>query len=75
MSRLLTYSGRDKIAVILYDIFNYIILKEKICVLIQMSLKFVLNGSINNKPVLVQIMARRQVANKPLSEAIIASMS
>ena len=39
-----------------------------ICISIEISLKFVPTGPINNTPSLVQIMAWRQLGDKPLSE-------
>ena len=54
----LTHSPLDKMAAILADdIFECIFLKEKFCILIKFSLKFVPKGPIDNKPALVQIMA------------------
>ena len=38
------------------DIFKYIFVKEKLSILIRISLKFVTTGPIDNKPALVQIM-------------------
>ena len=35
------------------DIFRYIFVNEKFCILIKISLKFVLYGLIDNKPALV----------------------
>ena len=42
------------------DIFQCIFLNENAWPLIEISLKFVPKGQINNIPALVQIMARRQ---------------
>ena len=53
------------------DIFKCILMNEKCCTLIQISLKFVPEGPINNTPALVQIMAWRQAGNKPLSEPML----
>ena len=55
------------------DIFKYIFLNEKVLILIKISLKFVPKCSINNIPVLVQIMAWRRPRNKPLSEPMMVS--
>ena len=41
---------------------------------IEISLKFVPGGQINNIPALVQIMAWRRPGNKPLSEAMMVSL-
>ena len=50
------------------DIFKCIPMNEKFCILIRISLKFVPNGSIDNKSALVQVMARRRTDDKPLHE-------
>ena len=44
---------------------------EKFFILIQISLKFVPKGPINNIPALVQIMAWPQPGDKPLSEPML----
>ena len=48
-------------------IFKCIFLNENVLISIKMSLKFVLQGPINNIPALVQIMAWRRPGDKPLS--------
>ena len=50
------------------DIFECIFFNENVCFSIKISLKFVPKGLINNIPALVQIMAWRQLGDKPLSE-------
>ena len=50
------------------DIFKCIFVNENVWIPIKISLKFVPKGSINNNPVLFQIMAWRRPGNKPLSE-------
>ena len=40
----------------------------KFCILIKISLKFVPKGPIDNNPALVEMMAWRQIGDKPLSE-------
>ena len=50
------------------NIFKWILVKEYFCILIQISLKFNFNGPIENKSVLVQIMAWYQTGDKPLPE-------
>ena len=50
------------------DIFKWIFLKENVWISINISLKFVPRGPINNIPTLVQIMAWRRPGDKPLSE-------
>ena len=52
------------------DILEYILANEKLYILIQISLKFVPNDSIDNKPVLVQVMAWCLTGDKPLSESM-----
>ena len=68
----LTQLPLDKMAAILADdIFRCIFMNEKFCILIEISLKFVPKGPINNNPALVQLMAWRQIGNKPLFEPIL----
>ena len=50
------------------DIFKWIFLNEHVWISINISLKFVPMGPINNIPTLVQVMAWRQPGDKPLSE-------
>ena len=50
------------------DIFKCIFTHEKFCNSIQISLKVVPRGSIDNKPALVQLMAWRGTGDKPLPE-------
>ena len=50
------------------DIFKCIFLNENVGISIEISLKFVPKGPINNIPSLVQIMAWRRPGRKPLSE-------
>ena len=56
------------------DIFKCIFIYEKFCILLQISMKFVPKGSINNIPALVQIMAWRRAGDKPLSEPMTVSL-
>ena len=58
------------------DIFKCIFLTENVSMPIEMSLKSVPKGRINNIPALVQIMAWRSPGDKPLSEPmmVLASM-
>ena len=49
-------------------IFKCIFLNKNVLISIKISLKFVLKGSINNIPALVQIMAWRWPGDKPLFE-------
>ena len=57
------------------DIFNCISLIENVWISIQISLKFIPKGPINNIPALVQIMAWRRPGDKPLSEPMMDSLS
>ena len=50
------------------DTFIRIFLNENVRIMIEISLKFVPKGLINNIPALVQIMAWRRSGDKPLSE-------
>ena len=56
------------------DMFTSIFLNENIWILINISLKFVPEGQINNIPSLVQIMAWRPPGDKPLSEPMMVSL-
>ena len=56
-----------------YNHFKCICLNGNIWILIDFSLKFVPNGRINNISAVVQIVARRRLGNKPLSEPVIHS--
>ena len=56
-------------AILADDIFKCISMKAKFCILIQISLKFVSKGLIdNNNTALVQVMAWRRTGDKPLLE-------
>ena len=57
------------------DIFKLIFLFENCYILIKISLKFVLRGLINNKPVLVQVTAWHLTTGKTLSEPMEALFS
>ena len=50
-------------------------MNEKSCILIQISLKFVSKGLIDNKTALVQVMARHPTGDKPLPEAMLIQFS
>ena len=56
------------------DIFKCIFLNENVSIAIEISLKFVPKGPINNIPALVQIMAWRRPGDKPLSEPMMVSL-
>ena len=56
------------------DIFKCIFLSENVWISIEISLKFVPKGAINNIPALVQIMALCRPGDKPLSEAMMVNL-
>ena len=56
------------------DNFKCIFENENVSISIEISLKFVLKGPINNIPVLVQIMAWRRPGDKPLSEPMMVCL-
>ena len=56
------------------DIFECIFLNANVWTVIEISLKFIAKGPINNIPALVQIMAWRRPGNKPLSEALMGRL-
>ena len=56
------------------DIFKWIFLNENVWILINISLKFVPRGPINNIPTLVQVMACRRPGDKPLFEPMMVSL-
>ena len=55
--------------------FKCMILKENLCILIQISLQFVPKGVVNNGSALVQVMAWYFTGNKPLPEPMLTEMS
>ena len=56
------------------DTSKRIFLNENVWISIQISLKFVPKGPINNIPALVQMMAWRRSGDKPLSEPMMVSL-
>ena len=56
------------------DIFKCIFLNEDTWILINISLRFVPKGLINNTPAWVQIMAWHQLGDKSLSEPMLVSL-
>ena len=56
------------------DIFKCISLNENIWISIEISLKLVPRGPVNNIPALVQIMAWRRPGDKPLSEPMMFNL-
>ena len=57
------------------DTFKHIFLNKNVCISIEISLKFVPKGPMNNMPALVQIMARRRTGDKPLSEPLMTQFN
>ena len=57
------------------DIFNPIFLNEHINISIQISLKFIPGGPIDNKSALVQVMASRRTGAKPLPELMLTKFT
>ena len=55
-------------------IFKWIFLNENVWISINISLKFVPRGPINNIPTLVQVMAWRRPGDKPLSESMMVRL-
>ena len=67
----LTYWARDKMADILADdSFKCIFFNEHVLISINISLKFVPKGPINNNPALVWLMAWRCPGDEPSSESM-----
>ena len=62
-------------AILAGDIFKRILLNENVRISIKISLKFVQEGSIDNKPALVQIMAWLRTGDKPLPEAMLTQFT
>ena len=62
-------------AAISQTISKCIFWNEKVWIFIQISLKLVSNGSLNNKSALVQIMAWCRSGNKPLSEQMMVYLT
>ena len=56
------------------DSFKWIFLNENVWISIEVSLKFIPNGPINNITALVQIMAWRRPGDKPLSEPMMVNL-
>ena len=57
------------------DIFKCIFMNEKFCISIRISLQFVPKGSLDNKSVLVQVMAWRRTGDKPLPMPILVQFT
>ena len=56
------------------DSFEWIFLNEDVWISIEVSMKFVPKGPVNNISALVQIMAWRRPGDKPLSEPMMVSL-
>ena len=56
------------------DIFKIISLSENVLISIEISLKYVPKGPINNIPAPLQIIAWRRRGHKPLSELVMVSL-
>ena len=57
------------------EIFKCIFLNEKDTIPIQISLKLVDRGPMDNKPALVQVMVWRRTGDKPLPEPMMAQFT
>ena len=57
------------------DTFKCIFVNQNSCNLIQISLTFVLNGPIDDKPALVQVMAWHRTGDKPLHEPMLTQFT
>ena len=57
------------------DVFKCIFMNEKFCISIQISLKFVLKGPIDNSQYLVQVMAWHRTGDKPLPEQMLSKLT
>ena len=71
---ILTHWGWDKGCDLADDILKCILLNENVWIRIEISLKFVRQGPINNILALVQIMAWRRPGDKPLSEPMMVKL-
>ena len=56
------------------DIFKWIFLNENVWISINVSLKFVPRGPINNIPTFVEVTAWRRPGDKPLSEPMVVRL-
>ena len=71
----LTHWGRDKMdAISQTTLSNAFFVNENVRIFIEISLKFVPKGPVNNIPALVQIMAWRRPGDKPLSEPMMGCL-
>ena len=67
-----TWRAKQNGCLITNDIFKHILLIERICICIQISLTFVPKGPINNKSALAQVMSWRRPGDKPLPKPIMS---
>ena len=74
-SNVFTHWGWDKMATILQmTISNAFFVNENVWIAINIALKFVPKGQVNNMATLVQIMAWHQPGDKPLSDQMMVSI-
>ena len=73
MHRTLTHWGRDTKTDISQTAFSNAIFDEIVGISINISLKCIFKGQINNIPTMVQIMVLRRPRDKPLSEPLMLS--
>ena len=73
MDRLNTLRPRQNVRHFTDDMFKCIFLNENVWIPIEISLKFVPEGSINNNPALFQIVAWRRPGDKPSSKPTMVS--
>ena len=62
-------------AIVADNIFKWIFLNENVIISIEISLKSVPKGPINNIPALVQVMAWRRPGDKPLSDLMMVKFT
>ena len=62
-------------AILADDVFICIFLNENDRITIQISLQCVARSPIDNKPALVQVMARRRIGDMPLSEPVLTGFT
>ena len=62
-------------AAISKTIFSDAFFNENFCILIKISLKFILKGPIDIKPALLQIMAWHRIGDKPLSKPMLTQFT
>ena len=53
------------------DNFKHILMNEKFCISIRISLKVIPNSLIDNESALIQVMAWRRAGDKPLPEPLL----